>query len=67
MRFENRIIDFLRKGANSAGFFLRLLTESAETSGENNKTNNAANGGVFNFRTDNLDDGTDPVGWYGND
>jgi len=67
MKIQDKIVGILRKGANSAGFFLQLLAESAETSDENYKTNNAAHGGVFNFRTDNLDDGTDPVGWYGND
>ena len=46
---------------------MRLLADSAQTSSENKKLDNAANGGVLNFRTDNLDDGTDPVGWYEDD
>ena len=46
---------------------LRLVADSAETSSENQKSDNAAGGGVLNFRTDKLDDGTDPAGWYGDD
>jgi len=46
---------------------MRLVADSAETSSENQKSDNAAGGGVLNFRTDKLDDGTDPAGWYGND
>ena len=53
--------------AKSIRQILRLVADSAETSSENKKSNNAAGGGVLNFRTDRLDDGTDPAGWYGDD
>ena len=53
--------------ARSVRQLLRLVADSAETSSENQKSDNAAGGGVMNFRTDKLDDGTDPTGWYGDD
>ena len=43
---------------------IRLLAVSANTSSENSKTDNAVKGGVINYRRDELDDGTDPGGWY---
>ena len=67
MNIRNTVISLLDKGADSAANFMRLLADSAETSGENKKSDNAANGGVLNFRTDKLDDGTDAAGWYGDD
>lgn len=30
----------------------------------NDASDNAAGGGIFNFRTEKFDDGTDPAGWY---
>ena len=53
--------------ARSVQQILRLVADSAVTSGENEKSDNAAGGGVMNFRTDKLDDGTDPAGWYRDD
>ena len=53
--------------ANAVRQILRFVADSADTSGENQKSDNAAGGGVLNFRTDKLDDGTDPAGWYGDD
>ena len=53
--------------ARSVRQILRLVADSAETSSENQKSDNAAGGGILNFRTDKLDDGTDPAGWYGDD
>ena len=53
--------------ARSVRRIFRYLADSAETSSENKKSDNAAGGGVLNFRTDKLDDGTDPAGWYGDD
>ena len=45
---------------------LGILAESAETtSGE--ATSNAVRGGVLNYRTGKLDDGTDAAGWYEKD
>ncbi len=53
--------------ARSVRQILRFVADSVETSSENKKSDNAAGGGVLNFRTDTLDDGTDPAGWYGDD
>ena len=44
-----------------------LLTSSAQTSSENEATTNAASGGMLNYRTGKLDDGTDPAGMYEKD
>lgn len=44
-----------------------LLASSAKTSDSNDASANAARGGVLNYRTGKLDDGTDPVGWYEKD
>jgi len=44
-----------------------LLASSAKTSDSNEASANAARGGVLNYRTGKLDDGTDPVGWYEKD
>lgn len=46
---------------------LLLLVESAGNAETNSKSDNAAAGGTFNYRTDALDDGADPAGWYGDD
>ena len=44
-----------------------LLAASTETSDANDASNNSAGGGILNFRTGKLDDGTDPAGWYEGD
>lgn len=44
-----------------------LLAASTKTSAKNDASANAARGGVLNYRTGKLDDGTDPVGWYEKD
>lgn len=44
-----------------------LLAASAKTSTKNDASANAARGGVLNYRTGKLDDGTDPAGWYEKD
>ncbi len=46
---------------------LGLLAESAKVSDTNDATNQAARGGVLNYRTGKLDDGTDAAGWYEKD
>ena len=51
----------------SLGHISQLLADSAQTSGENRKSDNSAKGGVFNYRCDKLDDGTNATGWYGDD
>ncbi len=47
--------------------FVALLAESAKTSDSNEASDNAARGGLLNFRTGKFDDGTDPGGWYEKD
>lgn len=44
-----------------------LLASSAKTADTNDASDVAPSGGVFNYRTGKLDDGTDPVGWYEKD
>ena len=44
-----------------------LLASCAKASGANKATDNAAHGGVLNYRTGQLDDGTDATGWYEKD
>jgi len=44
-----------------------LLAGSVKYSDTNEASDNAARGGVFNFRTGKFDDGTDPAGWYEKD
>jgi hypothetical protein len=44
-----------------------LLAESAKISDTDDATNQAARGGVLNYRTGKLDDGTDATGWYEKD
>jgi len=41
-----------------------LLASSTKTSDMNKSSDNAAGGGVLNYRTGKVDDGTDAVGWY---
>ena len=44
-----------------------FLAASAQTSNANEATTNAASGGMLNYRTGKLDDGTDPAGMYEKD
>lgn len=44
-----------------------LLASSAKTPDSNETTANAARGGILNYRTGKLDDGTDAAGWYEKD
>lgn len=46
---------------------LGLLAASTKTSDTNAESDNAARGGVLNYRTGKLDDGTDASGWYEKD
>lgn len=47
---------------------LRLLAEVIATASEprsrEDVMNGSLHGGVLNYRTGKLDDGTDPIGWY---
>ena len=44
-----------------------LLAEGTKIPDTNDATNHAVRGGVLNYRTGKLDDGTDPYGWYERD
>jgi len=46
---------------------VRLLASSAVTTPAQDEQNCSVRGGVLNYRTGKLDDGTDPVGWYERD
>ena len=52
---------------SSAVSAVRFLGDSAETSAASNELETAIRGGVLNYRTGKLDDGTDPYGWYERD
>jgi hypothetical protein len=80
MRKDSRIgthlpLDYVyKKGKSAAGILgqalvslVGFLAYTTKTSNSNEATENAASGGVLNFRTGKLDDGTDPVGWYDRD
>lgn len=44
-----------------------LLAEGAKTKSGEDELNSSIRGGILNYRTGKLDDGTDPVGWYEKD
>ena len=44
-----------------------LLASGTKASGTNESSDNAARSGVLNYRTGQLDDGTDATGWYEKD
>ena len=46
------------------GFVSRILATSDSSDSENGELDSAIRGGVFNYRTNRFDDGTDPAGWY---
>lgn len=52
------------------GYVLRnilvFFAESADTSSDS-VTSDSIRGGILNYRTGKLDDGTDATGWYEND
>ena len=50
-----------------AASLIGFLAVSAKTDSASEKSDIAPSGGVLNYRTGKLDDGTDPVGWYEKD
>ena len=54
------VIGFL---SGAVGF----LAGSAQADREDDEASDPAQGGLLNYRTGKLDDGTDPVGWYERD
>jgi hypothetical protein len=49
------------------GGAIGFLASNAQTSPANDELNSSIRGGVLNYRTGKLDDGTDPYGWYERD
>jgi hypothetical protein len=44
--------------------FLALAVRSQDSSDDEDLSNGGFSGGILNYRTGKLDDGTDPYGWY---
>ena len=57
----------LRGGAVSVWRAVGLLAAGSQTSPDDDELNSSVRGGVLNYRTGKLDDGTDPYGWYEHD
>jgi hypothetical protein len=45
---------------------LRFIFAGADTTAQNEASDNAAKGGVLNYRTGKFDNGTKATGWYDN-
>ncbi len=61
---RHSILSILERAAISARKLIGLLGSSAHHSDEDYSDTIAPSGGVLNYRTGNLDDGTDATGWY---
>jgi hypothetical protein len=57
----------LRGGALFVRRALGLLAAGSQASPTNDELSSSIRGGVLNYRTGKLDDGTDPYGWYERD
>lgn len=70
-RFLKRLIGALITSTQFIVGFLSgavgFLAGSAQADREDDGASDPAQGGVLNYRTGKLDDGTDPVGWYERD
>ena len=70
-RFARRAIHLLYAGIctvlSNLGRAIGFLATSAQASPANDELNSSIRGGVLNYRTGKLDDGTDPYGWYERD
>ena len=64
MNIRHSILSALEKAGISARHLIGLLGSSADHSDEDFGDRIAPSGGVYNYRTGNLDDGTDAIGWY---
>ncbi len=54
-------------GLRLIGTIIGFLAASAQTNPARDGLNSSIRGGVLNYRTGKLDDGTDPYGWYERD
>lgn len=58
---------FAKTMATLATTLVGFLASSTKISNSNESSENATQGGVLNYRTGQLDDGTDATGWYERD
>lgn len=54
-------------GLRLIGSIVGFLAASAQTAPAKDELNSSIRGGVLNYRTSKLDDGTEPHGWYERD
>ena len=54
-------------GLRLIGSIVGFLDASAQTAPAKEELDSSIRGGVLNYRTSKLDDGTDPHGWYERD
>ena len=54
-------------GLRLIGSIVGFLAASAQTAPAKEELDSSIRGGVLNYRTSKLDDGTDPHGWYERD
>mgnify|MGYP001179416333 CR=1 FL=1 len=61
------IASVARVGLRLVAGAIGVLASNARTEPANDELSHSVRGGVLNYRTGKLDDGTDPVGWYERD
>ena len=61
---SNRFLEYL---TNTVRRVILLMAGAPDTDSGERWSSNAFAGGVLNYRTETLDDGTDPLGWYEDD
>ena len=64
MTIPHLIRSIAERAAISAGDLIGLLASNAHQLDEDCNDEIAPSGGIYNYRTGNLDDGTDAIGWY---
>ena len=67
MTIQHSFRSIVERAAISVGHLIGLLGSSAHRSDDDYGDEIAPSGGVYNYRIGNLDDGTDPIGWYEDD
>lgn len=66
-RHEGQAVHALRVVISLFRGAVRLLAATAETTPADDELSSSIRGGILNYRTGKLDDGTDPYGWYERD
>ncbi len=61
------LTEVVRIGLRLIARIVGVLAANAQTEPANDELSSSIRGGVLNYRTGKLDDGTDPVGWYERD